>query len=100
MRHLQAYSSKGTKIQVQVYMEFKAFWMLACVFAGIAQARSVGIVLQRPSSEYRDQSLQAAIRSGVDLEGCFLCNLLRPLIKISFLLVPFGYIIFKIRKDS
>ena len=27
------------------------------------------------------------------------CNLLRPLIKMSFLLVPYGYIIIKIKKE-
>ena len=29
-----------------------------------------------------------------------ICNLLRPLIKMIFLLVPYGYIILKIKKNS
>ena len=29
-----------------------------------------------------------------------ICNLLRPLIKILFFLVPYGYIIIKMRKNS
>ena len=66
--------------------------VIAAMAHVLRQVRAVRGLLQPAGSELSE--LSAVERAAGS------CNLLRPLIKIQFLLVPSGYIIIKIKKKS